>query len=154
MTELIESDDPWATLPRYATYHGKLVRVHKIVGDKLDHAYIYWGADPKKQHEKTVALVMLVPADPPKPSRVMTMSQSKRKDGTVRYDAGDKAARLLRAAATVEDVYRLCEELGLPDVDKHKRYYMGLNNGMIRMNMGNRLRAFLRRQQKEQENAQ
>lgn len=137
---------PWLDLPKHAQYHDKLVKVCRITGDNFDHAFITWGTG----REKIVPLVALKPAERPKPGRNALLSSYKdKKSKKIKHDMGDGAARLLRDAATLDEVYQICTVQGLEDVPHYRRVYADLNPGLQRMNMGNRLRAFLKRKKEQ-----
>lgn len=73
-------------------------------------------------------------------------------NGHVSYDSGDEVAEMLRGKE-LDLVYDIVsEKLGV-SVEELRQKYSNLNAGMQRMVLGNRLRAFLRKQAQEEEAA-
>ena len=70
--------------------------------------------------------------------------------GRIAFDIGDEVADELRDCETTDDMWDVAKGLGLPNWKDKKAEYTkkGLNVGMVRMNIGNMLRAHIKRQQK------
>lgn len=59
-------------------------------------------------------------------------------------DSGDEVAVLLRNCMELEDVYKMAEDKGVPDVAGLRVKYANLNPGMQRMNLGNKIRTAMK----------
>ena len=64
------------------------------------------------------------------------------------HDVGDEVATLLRACKTLEDVYKAGAKFLELQVSDLRAKYQHLNNGQQRMNIGNRMRAKWKKEQR------
>jgi len=79
-----------------------------------------------------------------------TMAAEERKERAKQgiHDVGDEVATLLRACKTLEDVYKVGAKFLELQVSDLRAKYQHLNNGQQRMNIGNRMRAKWKKEQR------